>query len=421
MTAPAPRRLLWLLAPVAAFAATLALLAAVQGGGGAAAPTMFDRPGPATVDVPPGRRPPRRSRRRARRSTDEPGDAALHATLGDLYYQRGRETANAIWNERAHDAYDARARAGPAERPGHGRARHARARQARLRRRPALRPARRCALAPESVRPYPAIVDGQVELGRYRDGGALARPDGLAEAEPRLLRAHLLLPRAARRPRRRPRGDATRGLRRRRLRRERRLRRRRCSATSEFQRGDSRAAGAAYRTALARVPDYLPAAAGLATIDAAHGDLDTAIRRYRPSCARPRCTSSTCCCLRPSSPTAARRRRAARSPSIRENQALEREPAASTPTRSSRSSRPSTVGRARRRARALGGPHAPSVSPPMRTAGRSRAPAGRGRCTGPRALRPGWRDPLVRYHAGMAAKARRRALARAPWLTQASH
>ena len=36
MTAPAPRRLLWLLAPVAAFAATLALLNAVHGGGGAA-------------------------------------------------------------------------------------------------------------------------------------------------------------------------------------------------------------------------------------------------------------------------------------------------------------------------------------------------------------------------------------------------
>ena len=73
MTTPAPRRLLWLLAPVAAFAATLALLTAVQGGGGAPAPPAFDRPGPATVDVPLGastarddRRHPRGDRGRAR-------------------------------------------------------------------------------------------------------------------------------------------------------------------------------------------------------------------------------------------------------------------------------------------------------------------------------------------------------------------
>src|SRR5919112_3276881 len=105
MTAPAPRRLLWLLAPVAAFAATLALLTAVQGGGGAPAPAVFDRPGPALVDVPPGASTAETIAATRAAIEDEPGDASLHATLGDLYYQRGRETADATWNEKAHEAY----------------------------------------------------------------------------------------------------------------------------------------------------------------------------------------------------------------------------------------------------------------------------------------------------------------------------
>src|SRR5215211_5286254 len=106
MTAPAPRRLLWLLAPVAAFAATLALLTAVQGGGRAHTPgAVFDRPGLATVHVPLGASTAETIAATRRAIEDEPGDAALRATLGDLYYQRGRERANTIWNERAHDAY----------------------------------------------------------------------------------------------------------------------------------------------------------------------------------------------------------------------------------------------------------------------------------------------------------------------------
>ncbi len=49
----------------------------------------------------------------------------------------------------------------------------------------------------------------------------------------------------------------------------------------EFQRGRIGAARMEYAAALARVPGFLPARAGLATVDAARGDLDAAIARYR--------------------------------------------------------------------------------------------------------------------------------------------
>ena len=280
MTTPAPRRLLWLLAPVAAFAATLALLTAVQGGGGAAPRPVFDRPGPATVDVPPA--PPPRETIAATRAAieEEPGDAALHATLGDLYYQRGRETADSTWNEKAHDAYrqalaldpDERATRPPASERSRSPSTTSPAASATA--------SRRSRLEPESVRPYAAIVDGQVELGRYADARTLARPDGLAQAEPRLVRAHLLLPRAARRPGRRARRDAPGGVRRRRLRRERGLRRDPARQPRVPARRDR--ARRSRRTAprSRAFPDYLPAQAGLATVEAAQGDLDAAIERY---------------------------------------------------------------------------------------------------------------------------------------------
>ena len=169
MTAPAPKRLLWLLAPVAAFAATLALLTAVQGGGGAAAPAVFDRPGPASVDVPPGASTAETIAATRAAIAEEPGDAALHATLGDLYYQRGRETADSSWNEKA------LTRLPTARSISTRRALRPPPAWARSRSPSTTSPAgsatasRRCALEPESVRPYAAIVDGQVELGRYAD------------------------------------------------------------------------------------------------------------------------------------------------------------------------------------------------------------------------------------------------------------
>src|SRR5438093_10944820 len=54
----------------------------------------------------------------------------------------------------------------------------------------------------------------------------------------------------------------------------------------ELDRGRLAEAGHAYRLALARFPRYAPASAGLARLDAAHGDLDGATRRYRAIVAR---------------------------------------------------------------------------------------------------------------------------------------
>ena len=79
-------------------------------------------------------------------------------------------------------------------------------------------------VAPGLARPLTVVADAQIELGRY--GGAARSIQRLVdtEARPRLLLARLLPPRAAAATARRGRGDAPRGVRRRRLAREPRLR-----------------------------------------------------------------------------------------------------------------------------------------------------------------------------------------------------
>jgi tetratricopeptide (TPR) repeat protein len=53
-----------------------------------------------------------------------------------------------------------------------------------------------------------------------------------------------------------------------------------------FERGDLRGARAAYEQAIARFPNYVPAGAGLAKVDAADGRLESAIRHLRDAVAR---------------------------------------------------------------------------------------------------------------------------------------
>jgi tetratricopeptide (TPR) repeat protein len=419
MTAPAPKRLLWLLAPVAAFAATLALLTAVQGGGGAPAPVLFDRPGPAIVDVPLGASTAQTIAATRAAIEDEPGDAALHATLGDLYYQRGRETANALWNKEAHDAYRRALELDPQSAQattGLGTlalAKHdfagglSYAQQA-------------LALAPDSVRPYPAIVDGQVELGRYR--AARRSLDTMVSLKPNLASyARVSYFRELH-------GDLDGAL---------QAMRRAVSAGGgsaenvayvetllgnlQFQRGAITRAEKAYSTALARVPDYLPARTGLATVDAAQGDLDTAIRRYTEVVRTSAVHEFHLLLLE--AELADGRSAAARDEiaSIHENQALERSRGVNTDAELAifeadhgSASRAVELGRS-----AVS--KAPSVSSADAYSWALTA-AGRGQRAlhwAERALRTGWRDPHVRYHAGMAAKlAGERSLARR-WLTQA--
>jgi tetratricopeptide (TPR) repeat protein len=420
MTAPAPRRLLWLLAPVAAFAATLALLTAVQGGGGAPAPAaLFDRPGPASVDVPPGASTVETIAATRAAIADEPGDASLHATLGDLYYQRGRETAVATWNEKAHDSYRRALALDPESAhatTGLGTlalAKHDFAGGLRYGEQ-ALR------LEPASVRPYAAIVDGQVELGRYAD--ARRSLDRMVSLKPNLASyARISYFRELH-------GDLDGALQAMRL---------AVSAGGgsaenvayvetllgnlELQRGNVPRADDAYRTALARVPGYLPAQAGLATVTAANGDLDAAIRRYRhvvgTSAVHEYHVLLLEAQLAVGRETAARREIAA----IRDNQAIERRNGVNTDAELAifeadhgSPARAVELGRAAVRT-------APSVSSADAYSW-ALTSAGRGDEAlrwAKQALRTGWRDPLVRYHAGMAARlAGERALARR-WLTQA--
>jgi tetratricopeptide (TPR) repeat protein len=419
MAAPAPRRLLWLLAPVAAFAVTLALLNAVQGGGAAADPALFDRPGPASVDVPPGASTAETIAATRAAIAEEPGDAALRATLGDLYYQRGRETADSSWNEKAYDAY----RRALALDPGSAQAttglgtlalaKHDFAGGLRYGEQ-ALR------LEPESVRPYAAIVDGQIELGRY--GDAKRSLDRMVALKPNLASyARISFFRELH-------GDLAGAL---------AAMQRAVSAGGgspenvayvetllgnlEFQAGRVDRAGATYSTALARVPEYLPAQAGLATVQAAMGDLDGAIDRYdavvRESAVHEYHVLLLEAKLADGRLAGAREEIAA----IRANQAVERRNGVNTDAELAifeadhgSSARAVALGRS-----------AVDTAPSVQSADAlswALTSAGRGEealAWAKKALRTGWRDPLLRYHAGMAAKlAGERTLARR-WLRQA--
>ena len=419
MSAPAPTRLLWLVAPVAAFAATLALLTAVQGGGGAPAPAAFDRPGPATIDVAPGASTVEAIAATRAAIEEEPGAAALHATLGDLYYQRGRETAKSTWNEKAHASYRQALALNPQSAhatTGLGTlalAKHDFGGGLRYGEQ-ALR------LEPNSVRPYAAIVDGQIELGRY--GDARRSLDRMVALKPNLASyARISYFRELH-------GDLDGALEAMRL---------AVSAGGgsaeniayvetllgnlELQRGEIAHAGRAYRTALARVPDYLPARAGLATVAAANGQLDRAITGYEAVVETSAVHEYHLLLLE--ALLADNRDRAAREEiaAIRGNQAIERRNGVNTDAELAifeadhgSAARAVELGRAAVRT-------APSVSAADAYSWALTA-AGRGDAAlrwAQRALRTGWRDPLVRYHAGMAAKLAGEPAPARRWLSQA--
>jgi tetratricopeptide (TPR) repeat protein len=419
MTAPAPKRLLWLLAPVAAFAVTLALLSAVQGGGGAAAPALFDRPGPASVELPPGASTAETIAATRAAIAEEPGDAALHAALGDLYYQRGRETADSTWNEKAHGAYRRALELDPkSAQATNGLGTLALAKhdfagglsygQEALR------------LAPESVRPYSAIVDAQVELGHY--AAAQRSLDTMVSLKPNLASyARISYFRELH-------GDLGGALQAMRL---------AVSAGGgsaenvayvetllgnlEFQAGHIARARAAYSTALARVPEYLPAQTGLATVQAAQGNLGGAIKRYEAVVETSAVHEYHLLLLE--AKLAAGRRDGAREEiaAIRENQAIERRNGVNTDTELAifeadhgSPARAVELGRSAVQT-APSVPSADAYSWALTKAGRGEQALHWAKA----ALRTGWRDPLVRYHAGMAAKlAGNEELARR-WLTQA--
>ena len=279
MTAPAPKRLLWLLAPVAAFAATLALLTAVQGGGGAA-PSLSS----VDADIDAARVQGASIAELQETLRDDPSNVAAYTALGASYLQRARETSDPAYYSRAEQAFDAARRLSPTDADaviGLGTlalARHdfSRGLELGLEAEP---------LAPESPRPLAVLADAQIELGRYAD--AARTLDRMVALKPNLTSyARISYFRELH-------GDLTGAAKAMAL---------AVSAGSgslenvayvqtllgnlELQRGHVAAARAAYRQALAGLPTYLPADAGLARIDASAGRTAAAIERYRGVVAR---------------------------------------------------------------------------------------------------------------------------------------
>jgi tetratricopeptide (TPR) repeat protein len=268
-----PPNLIRIAAPLAAFLVALAAFALVNRG------AALDEAGaPAALDTRGGAGPQARIAALQQAFRADPGDAGAASALGDAYYLRARETGDPGFYDRAGRAYDAALAVAPRDPVALGGA--ATLALARHDFRGGLALARRAhRVEPGLLRPYAAIVDGQVELGRY------------AAAARTLERMVSLKPNLAAYARvsyfRELNGDldgATAAMR---------------AAVAaggggealayvqtllgklEIDRGRYRAAGRAYRAALAADPGYPPALAGLARVDAAGGALGSAIARYR--------------------------------------------------------------------------------------------------------------------------------------------
>jgi tetratricopeptide (TPR) repeat protein len=265
-------------APLAVFGVALVAFALVNRTDpslGDAAPAAFDSRAPVGGEA--------RIAELQRAVAADPADPAAATLLGDAYYLRARETGDPAFYDRADRAYKsalATAPDDPLALTGAATlalARHDFAAGLELAQR-----ARRA--EPGLLRPYPAIVDARIELGRY------------AAAERTLERLVTLKPNLAAYARvsyfRELTGDLDGALRAMRL---------AISAAAggeslayvqtlagglEIQRGNYDRAERSYRAALAAQPGYAPALAGLARADAARGDLDAAIAGYRDVVAR---------------------------------------------------------------------------------------------------------------------------------------
>jgi len=199
------------------------------------------------------------------------GGAATRTDLGEAYLQRARETADPAYYARAEKLFtDARAESPRDAGPVIGLGTLALARHDF---RAALvlgREARR--LDPSGIRPYPVLVDAQVELGRYEAGGrSLQRFIDLKPSLASYARVSYF---------RELHGDITGAVQAMRL----AVSAGGGSAESiayvqtllgnlERGRGRSDAARRAYRSALAQVPAYAPAVVGQARLDAERGRL----------------------------------------------------------------------------------------------------------------------------------------------------
>jgi tetratricopeptide (TPR) repeat protein len=266
--------LLKLLAPALAFVAALVVLGL---GGGSRAPSLSRAPD--AGGLRPGLSTDARIASLQQTILAAPGDAEPYGMLGDAYLQKVRETGDPAYYPKAQAVFESALRRGPGDLTatiGMGTlalARHDFGAGLRY----GLEAHR---LAPDLVRPYAVIVDAQVELGRYDE--AAASLQRMVDMKPNLASYSRVS------YQRELHGDLAGAVEAMRL------------AVSAgggapenvayvqtllgnlyFELGRYGAARDAYRLAVARFPSYLPAAAGLARVDAARGDLAVAIRRYR--------------------------------------------------------------------------------------------------------------------------------------------
>lgn len=327
------------------------------------------------------------------------------AALGDAYLQKARETGDTAYYRRADRAFHAALRRNPGELAavlGAGALAGSRHdfREALRRGREARR------LAPDAVAPYLVVADAQVELGRY--GAAAASVQRVLDLKPSLAsyaRASYLFELH---------GDLAKASRAMTL---------AVSAGAgtpenaayvqsllgdlELARGHLAAAKLAYRGAVVRLPGYPAALVGLARIDIASGRLGSAARRLKQ--AGTRLPLTTTFSLLAQVDLARGRRGAARRALavVRAQQRLLRSagavPDADLVVFEATHGNPSAAVRVGRRVW--------DAAPSIRSAdalGWALTRAGHpvaGLRWAQRALRLGTRDPLFRFHAGMAALA----------------
>jgi tetratricopeptide (TPR) repeat protein len=275
MTANRPN-LLKLLAPLAAFASVFVLLMALSPSSDIELPHSSAG---VNADIPPGASTDQRIAILQRAAREGLGGAQGYASLGDAYVQKARETGDPSYYSRAErslglalrrDARNLDAVLGAGTLAG---LRHDFREQLRL----GLE-ARR--LAPALSASLPVIADAQIELGRYE--AAERTLQRMLNDKPNLTSyARVSYYRELN-------GDLDGALQ------SMRLAVSAGAAASEnvaylqtligdleLQRNRPAAARTAYRAALARLPGYAPAGAGLARVDNAAGQLGAAARRLR--------------------------------------------------------------------------------------------------------------------------------------------
>ncbi len=208
---------------------------------------------------------------------EDPADAASAAALGNAYYQRARETGDAAFYSRADEAF-AQSLANDPEQVAAitGQATLALARHDFD---SALGLAQRAhSLEPDLLAPYPALFDAQLELGRYEQ--AAGTLDRLISLKPTLAAYSRVsyfrelngdLPGALQAMRFAVSAGSGSG--------ENAAFVQALQGKLQGDLGRYEEAEASYRLALRTDPSYLPALAGLASVEAGHGDYAQAIRR----------------------------------------------------------------------------------------------------------------------------------------------